>query len=104
MKQNPCRYCALSMQYKGRRFPSAKKNCGDCVPYQKHKEYLQSHRKFIEGEQITTIEELLQQEWVMWYHTTKHIEVFKHTQLVSVLNWLERGAFHKAIRKESEEI
>lgn len=103
MKQNPCRYCALSVNYKDRHFPSRKKECSECEPYQKHKEYLQSKRKFVEGEQITTIEELLQQEWVMWYHTTKHIEVFKHMQLTNVLNWLERGAFRKAVRKESED-
>lgn len=103
MKQNPCRYCALSTEYKGRHSPSWKKECGECEPYQKHKEYLQSQRKFTEGEQITTIEELLKQEWVMWYHVTKHIEVFKHIQLKAVLNWLEHGAFHRAIKKESEE-
>ena len=39
----------------------------------------------------------------MWYHQTKHIEVIKHTQLSTVLGWLEIGAFRKAIRKESEE-
>ena len=38
----------------------------------------------------------------MRYHSTKHIEVIKHTQLSTVLKWLENGAFHKAIRKESE--
>lgn len=38
----------------------------------------------------------------MWYHNTKHIEVIKHTQLSTVLKWLDNGAFHKAIRKESE--
>lgn len=103
MKQNPCRYCALSTECKGRHSPSWKKECGECEPYQRHKEYLQSKRKFTEGEQITTIEELLKQEWVMWYHTTKHIEVFKHIQLKAVLNWLEHGAFHKAIRKERED-
>lgn len=103
MKQNPCRYCALSMEYKGRHSPSGKELRGECESYRKHKEYLQSKRKFAEGEQITSIEELLEQEWVMWYHTTKHIEVFKHTQLANVLNWLERGAFRKAVRKESED-
>lgn len=103
MKQNPCRYCALSTEYKGRHSPSRKKERGECEPYRKHKEYLQSQRKFTEGEQITTLEELLKQEWVMWYHTTKHIEVIKHTQLCTVLNWLECGVFHKVIKKERED-
>mgnify|MGYP003255080412 FL=1 len=65
-------------------------------------EYLKKNRKFEEGEPITSLEELLKQEWVMWYHNTKHIEVIKHTQLSTVLEWLDNGAFHKAIRKESE--
>lgn len=99
MKQNPCRYCALSTEYKGRHSPLWKKECWECEPYQKHKEYLQSQRKFTEGEQITTLEELLKQEWVMRHQTTKHIEVIKHTQLANVLNWIERVAFHKAIKK-----
>ena len=46
---------------------------------------------------------MAEQEWVMWYRSTKHIEVIKHTQLTNVLNWLERGAFHKAIKKERED-
>lgn len=103
MKQNPCRYCALSFEYKGRHSRSGCQKCTKCEKFKKHKEYLQSQRKFIEGELITSIEELLQQEWVMWYHTTRHIEVIKHAQLATVLTWLERGAFRKAIRKESEE-
>lgn len=75
----------------------------DCKNHIKHKEYLKAHRKFVEGEPITDLSELLEQEWVMWYHQTKHIEVFKSTQLRLVLRWLEIGAFRKAIRKESEE-
>ena len=75
----------------------------DCENHIKHNEYLKAHRKFIEGELITDLTELLQQEWVMWYHQTKHIEVFKSMQIRIVLRWLEMGAFRKAIRKESEE-
>lgn len=102
MKKNPCRYCALSLEYKGRHTAGNSK-CVECENIKKHREYLQTQRKFIEGEPITSLDELLQQEWVMWYHTTRHIEVIKHTQLTTVLKWLERGAFRKAIRKESEE-
>ena len=72
----------------------------DCENHIKHTEYLKSQRKFVEGELITDMSELLEQEWVMWYHRTKHIEVIKHTQLITVLKWLEIGAFRKAIRKE----
>ena len=103
MKQNPCRYCALAVKHNGRHYPKWSEECMDCIDHIKHKEYLKAHRKFVEGEPITDLTELLQQEWVMWYHQMKHIEVFKHTQLSTVLKWLEIGAFRKAVRKESEE-
>ena len=104
MKQNPCRYCALSYEYKGKHSPSYEKQCKECENSKKHREYLQSQRKFVEGEPITSLDELLKQEWVMWYHNTKHIEVIKHTQLATVLKWLENGAFRKAIRKNVESV
>ena len=75
----------------------------ECENHINHMEYLKEQRKFFEGEPITDLTELLQQEWVMWYHQTKHIEVFKSMQIRIVLRWLEMGAFRKAIKKESEE-
>lgn len=103
MKQNPCRYCALAWDHNGKHYPSYKSPCAECENIKKHKEYLKSQRKFEEGATITSLDELLKQNWVMWYHQTRHIEVIKHTQLSTILNWLDRGAFHKAIRKESED-
>ena len=103
MKQNPCIYCALSTEVYGKYCSSHLEQCRDCENLKKHKEYLKAHRKFIEGEPITDLSELLEQEWVMWYHQTKHIEVFKSMQIRIVLRWLEMGAFRKAIRKEREE-
>lgn len=103
MKQNPCRYCALSTEVFGKHYPGTCIKCMGCENLKKHKEYLKAHRKFVDGEPITDLNELLQQEWVMWYHRPKHIEVIKHAQLSTVLKWLEIGAFRKAIRKESEE-
>lgn len=103
MRQNPCRYCSSSVEVNGKHYPScfSEKCCG--YDYRKqHMEYLKKNRKFEKGEPITILEELLKHEWVMWYHSTKHIEVIKHTQLSTVLKWLDNGAFHKAIRKESE--
>ena len=103
MKQNPCRYCALSTEISGKYYSSHLEQCRDCENLKKHKEYLKSQRKFVEGDPITDLSELLEQEWVMWFHNTKHIEVFKSMQIRIVLRWLEMGAFRKAIRKESEE-
>lgn len=103
MKQNPCRYCALSTEISGKFYSSHLEQCRDCENLKKHREYLKARRKFVEGDPITDLSELLEQEWVMWYHQTKHIEVFKHMQICIVLKWLEVGAFRKAIKKESEE-
>lgn len=103
MKQNPCRYCVKSFERHGRHSPSYSIECGNCENINKHRRYLESQRKFIEGEPITMLEELLNQEWVMWYHSTKHIETFKSMQLRTVLIFLDKGAFRKAIRKEREE-
>lgn len=103
MRQNPCRYCSSSVELNGKHYPScSSEKCCECGYRKQHMEYLKKNRKFEEGEPITSLEELLKQEWVMWYHSTKHIKVIKHTQLSTVLEWLENGAFHKAIRKESE--
>lgn len=103
MKHNPCRYCVLSQEMNGRHYPKWSAECMDCENHIKHKEYLKAQRKFAEGKLITDLSELLEQEWVMWYHRPKHIEVFKSMQIRIVLRWLEMGAFRKAIRKESEE-
>lgn len=103
MKQNPCRYCTLAFVHNGRHSPGWDGKCAECENIKKHREYLESQRKFTEGEPITTLEELLKQEWVMWYHNSKHIEAIKSTPIRTVLKWIEVGAFHKAIRKESEE-
>ena len=102
MKQNPCRYCSSSVEVNGKHYPSCFSECCECDYRKQHLEYLKKNRKFEEGEPITSLEELLKQKWVMWYHNTRHIEVIKHAQLSTVLKWLGNGAFHKAIRKESE--
>ena len=100
MKQNPCRYCALAYVHNGRHSPSWNDKCAECQNIKNHREYLKSQRKFVEGEPITTLEELLKQEWVMWYHPSKHIEVIKSTNIRTVPRWMEIGAFRKAIRNQ----
>ena len=103
MKQNPCRYCALATKTRYGHKPSHDNECVYCENLKKHVAYLDEHRKFIEGEPITDLNELLQQEWVMWYHQKKHIEVFKSMQIRIVMRWLEIGAFRKAIRREEQQ-
>ena len=102
MKQNPCRYCFLSVELRGHYCCSFAKECAKCENRKKHEEYLESQRKFKPGEPITDISEFLQQTWVIFFGKTKHIEVFKSMPLRVVLKWIESGVFRKAIKKESE--
>ena len=101
MKTNPCRYCALSYNHEGKHTPSWNDKCKDCTNHRKHLNYLHTQRKFTEGEPITSLDELLKQEWVMWYHNSRHIEAIKSMQLRMILRQLEIGAFKEAIRKEA---
>ena len=103
MKQNPCRYCSSAYEHKGKHYPSFSNSCEECTYITEHKKYLQSKRMFEEGEQITTLDELLKQTWVMWYHSTRHIEVIKNNKINTVLKWLEVGAIRKAIRRSGDE-
>lgn len=62
MRQNPCRYCALAYEYKNIHRMSYSQECYRCENRKKHEEYLKSKRKFEIGEQIQSLNELLQQE------------------------------------------
>lgn len=105
MKQNPCRYCALNWEYKGKHYPSYELPCAECENIKKHKEYLKSKRKFEIGQVISDFEELMKQEYVFvgMAETPNHIEVIKSWQVRSVLGILDNKHFYKAIRKESED-
>ena len=102
MKQNPCGYCGISTVIKGKHYPSYKEPCRDCESLKKHREYLESNRKFERGEQIKDIEELLETEWLIFHGTTKNVEVFKSMQLRTVLNFIQSGCLYKAVRKEGD--
>lgn len=103
MRQNPCRYCALSYEHNGKHSPGYRENCFKCENLKKHKEYLQSQRMFVSGDTITSISELLEQEWVICGTVTRHIEVLKSMSLRTVLMFLDNGSIKKAIKRESEE-
>lgn len=105
MKQNPCRYCALAGEYKGRRFPSYSPECRECENIKKHREYLKIQRKYEPGERINRLDVLLKQELVYCGYSDNpmHIEAVKSWQLRIVLKILKDGKFYKAVRKEREE-
>ena len=99
MSKNPCRNCKHSFFFNGQH-THCWEYVFDCEEYKKHREYLDRKRKFTKGDRITTIEELLKQEWVIWVDSTRHIEVIKNLQLSTIIRFLKSGYFYKAIRKE----
>lgn len=105
MKQNPCRYCALSYEHNGRHYHSYEPQCSECENIKSHVEYLKSQRKYEMGQPIQRLDVLLQQQFVYLgkSHRPMHIEAVKSFQLRIVLNLLERGGFYMAVKKESEE-
>lgn len=100
MKTNPCRYCALSYEYKGKHYQGHKSECKGCENRRKHKEYLQSKRMFEKGEQITNISQLLECKWLICCESTKHIEAFKSMSLRTALTFINSGEVYKAVRKK----
>lgn len=99
MRRNPCRNCKNTFVYKNRHLPGW--DCRfDCQKYKDHKSFLESKRIFQKGDRIKNINELLQNEWVMWGDSPRHIEVIKHLQLSTVLRFIELGIFYKAVKKE----
>lgn len=101
LSHNPCRYCVASFEYKGRHSPSFTVECQQCKNRKEYNEYLNSKRMFVPGEPITSLEDLLKEDWVIWYGHTKHIEMFRSMSVRTVERFVENHAFRKAIRKEN---
>ena len=101
LSKNPCRYCIASAEYKGRHSPSFTVECQQCKNRKEYNEYLNSKRMFIPGEPITSLEDLLKEDWVIWHGHTKNIEMFRSMSVRIVERFVENHAFRKAIRKES---
>ena|SRR5690554_145976 len=95
-----CPICRIKVPYRGM-------ICDDCHLTRRdeiiaHKTKLQNNRKYECGEAITTLNELLEQEIVMWFGKPKHIEVIKSLQLRMILQFLNNNHFKKAIKKEEK--
>ena len=99
VSRNPCQYCPMAFEYKGRKSSGLKDYCRECVPYREHQKYLESKRIFSQGEPIKDIDTLLEQEWVMMHGRVKHIEVIKSNAVRTVLMWLKYGALCKAVKR-----
>lgn len=66
----------------------------------KHNEKLEKRRKYKQGDAITSIDELLQQEWVFVFGKPRHIEFVKSLQFRNILDLIERKNIWKAIKKQ----
>ena len=100
MRKNPCRVCEFSYHYKNRCYPSFKESCRNCEKRKLYEECVKQARKYVAGEPIRSLDELLSQTWVMLNGMTRHIEVVKCNQLNTILKWLDTGFICKAIRKD----
>lgn len=99
MRPNPCYDCEKSIVWKNRHYPKLNDFCKECKKRMKYEADLQSKRKYEAGDQIVSLDELLEQKWVIWNGCTRNIEMIKSLQLRTALQFLEKGMFKKAIRK-----
>lgn len=83
-KTRHCHYCTASTV---------------CDKYIKYRELLQSKRKYEQGEPISNINELLEQEFVYVFGGIRHIEVVKHLQLATIISMIFGKRIYKAIKK-----
>ena len=103
---NPCTHCLSAEHFKiGKTQKRSFHYCNEisvCGKYLRHKEYLLSKRKYRQGEPITSLDELLQQQFVYVFRSIRHIEVVKHLQLATILSAINRKGIYKAIKKSEE--
>lgn len=59
-------------------------------------------RKYKKGEQITSIDELMEQEFIYCHHKVTHKGWFGSWQLRFAKQMIERGILFKAIKREGE--
>lgn len=82
--------------------------CDDCLfdrnKLSEHFEKLEKKRKYKKGDRVTSIDELLKQEFVYWNNKITHKGWFGSWQLRMTANAIKNGSIYKAIKKESEEL
>lgn len=99
MSKNPCYGCSHAYHPYTRSMPSKSIWCNGCIDRIYHQEWLKAQRKYTEGETISSLDELMQQEYIMLRGTPKHIKVIQSMTLRTVQGFLVRGAIRKALVK-----
>lgn len=104
MRRNPCKGCEYATVWKNKYYHSwLKLECRVCEKYKAHEEYLESQRKYRQGDIITDINELSRQTFVYFHGRIKHIEVIRSNAWRTVDGWLKNGVLRYAIRKEEHD-
>ena len=97
---NPCHLCAAAHVSAGGRYtPGRAQVCSYCTERKAFENYLESKRKYQEGAVITTLDELLKEEWIYWHGRARHHTVIRNQSLTFILLQLNRGEYHQAIKK-----
>lgn len=82
--------------------------CNDCsldeYKLSEHFKNLEKERKYKKGEKITSLDELMKQEFVYWNNKITHKGWFMSWMLRMADNAIKNGIIYKAIKKEGEEI
>lgn len=101
--RNPCRYCVAAFHNKrtGHHIPNFTVECQVCENRKEYNRHLESKRKYTDGHPIVSLDELLEQEFVMMHGKPKHISFIQSMTLRTVLLFLRNGSLKRAERKEN---
>lgn len=96
MKKPDCRFCMV-------RYGCDPKRCAMCDPVRKYQDRLEKRRKFKMGDPITSMDELMKQEFVYLFGGIRH-KGFVHSQMARTLaNGLQKKAIFYAVLKARED-
>lgn len=96
----PCSKCDKSIHFSDKIYSC--KNIWQCEKYKKYQKYLDSKRKYIAGEPIYTIDDLLSNKLVWFNDKPVNICVITNNQFAVVMSWLSRGILKTCVLKEEK--
>ena len=100
--KHPCKECPYAEHHpRGKTGKQHYHTCtkGGCEKKEKYHEYRISTRKYIQGEPIKSIEELLGEEMIYIFGVPRHIQYVKQLSIALILNQIRFGRVNKAIKK-----
>lgn len=111
--QKPCNKCDLASSYtyksgKTRYYPHIfgdyRQVCCDCEKHKKYEEYLESRRKYREGESVKGLDEYFSliengETLFYWRGDIRHYRVLESLQFRTFVDLIRRGSIYRAIKK-----